>query len=379
MKTSSHHFGNREHARGQARTIDVHDQQFYRALAGGGSVAAAESWIRGEWSSPDLLAVMRVMAANIDLRERHRRRRIAARHGSRCRALHAFNRNSRAGSQRNIAAHYDLGNDAVRGVSRSDHDVFGGDVSARRRNARSRRRCTSSRTFAASSNSHADDHLLEIGSGWGGMADIRGATLRLPRHHRDAFAASVRLHAERIAASGLADRVTVLLSDYRDLAGTFDKLVSIEMVEAVGERFLPRYFAACGRLLKPRGLMLLQSILIPDQRYRHASSNVDFIQRYIFPGGFLPSSAEILRLVGRETDMRMIDFHDMTADYAATLAAWRTRFHANAARIRELGYDNAFMRLWDFYFCYCEGGFRERVIATAQFLFARQAYRGAEI
>jgi cyclopropane-fatty-acyl-phospholipid synthase len=169
--------------------------------------------------------------------------------------------------------------------------------------------------------------------------------------------------------------VTVLLQDYRELEGRFDKLVSIEMIEAVGHRYLPQYFAACNRLLEPDGLMLLQSILMPDQRYARSRQNVDFIQRYIFPGGFLPSTGAIATLTGTHTDMQLIDTLDITAHYADTLAAWRRRFHAGTEAIRALGYSEDFVRLWDYYFCYCEGGFRERVIGTAQFLLAKPQYR----
>ena len=162
----------------------------------------------------------------------------------------------------------------------------------------------------------------------------------------------------RIRDAGLEERVTVLLSDYRELEGQYDKLVSIEMVEAVGHRFLARYFASCARLLKAYGLMLLRSILMPDQRYRRARRNVDFIQRFIFPGGFLPSSSALIGHAGEHTDMQLLDTLDITAHYADTLAEWRRRFHRNGDAIRALGYGDDFMRLWDYYFSYCEGGFR---------------------
>jgi len=147
------------------------------------------------------------------------------------------------------------------------------------------------------------------------------------------------------------------------------------MIEAVGHRYLPQYFAACNRLLRPDGLMLLQSILMPDQRYERSRHNVDFIQRYIFPGGFLPSTGAIATLTGQHTDMQLIDTLDITAHYADTLAAWRRRFHVGTEAIRALGYSEDFVRLWDYYFCYCEGGFRERAIGTAQFLLAKPQYR----
>jgi cyclopropane-fatty-acyl-phospholipid synthase len=182
---------------------------------------------------------------------------------------------------------------------------------------------------------------------------------------------------EQVRRDGLEDRVEVLMRDYRDLDGRYDKLVSIEMIEAVGHRYLPTFFQACSRLLKPDGLMLLQAILMPDQRYARSKNSVDFIQRYIFPGGFLPSTATVAALTGSETDMQLIGVEDITAHYARTLAAWRSRFLSQGEQLQQLGFDEQFQRLWEFYFCYCEGGFRERAIGTSQFLMAKPGYRTA--
>jgi cyclopropane-fatty-acyl-phospholipid synthase len=356
--------------------VRVHDEQFYDALASGGSVGAAESWVRGEWSSPDPVAVTRVLAANIDLLNA-----IDDRTGLMDRAalrlLHTLNRNTRSGSRRNIQAHYDLGNSLFEqfldpSMMYSAAIFPGADTTLEEAS-----RCKLERVCRMLE-LKPEDHLLEIGTGWGGMAEhaarhfgCRVTTTTISREQA-AFA------RERIRNAGLEDRVTVLERDYRELEGTFDKLVSIEMIEAVGHRFLPRYFASCSRLLAPHGLMLLQSILIPDQRYARARRSVDFIQRYIFPGGFLPCSGEILRQVGRVTDLQLLDTLDMTRDYALTLAEWRRRFHARAGQIRDLGYSEDFVRLWDWYFAYCEGGFRERAIGTSQFLFAKPGWRPAQ-
>ncbi|MFM7783555.1 MAG: class I SAM-dependent methyltransferase [Gammaproteobacteria bacterium] len=355
--------------------VEVHDEGFYHALAGSGSVGAAESWVRGEWSSPDVVQLTRLMAANVDLLN-HLDDNGSVLERIALRALHTMNRNSRTGSRRNIEAHYDLGNEMFEQfldptMMYSSAIFPGSSASLEEASLGKLARVCEKLELGP------DDHLLEIGTGWGGMAEYaarhhgcRVTTTTISREQHDYAVA-------RIARAGLSDRVTVLLSDYRDLRGQYDKLVSIEMIEAVGHRFLPRYFEACSRLLKSHGLMLLQSITIPDQRYDRARKSVDFIQRYIFPGGFLPSNGQILRQVGERTDMHLVDLLDITQHYARTLAAWRERFARNATRIRELGYGEDFVRLWDFYFAYCEGGFRERAIGTAQFLFAKPGWRPA--
>ena len=353
--------------------VQVHDAAFYTALAAGGSTGAAESWVRGEWSSPDPVAVTRVLAANIELLNTLDDRgallgRLAAR------ALHALNANNRAGSRRNIRAHYDLGNALFEQFLDPTMMYSAAIWPSTNATLEEASRCKLERVCRMLE-LDSSDHLLEIGTGWGGLAEYasreRGCRVTTTTISREQAAYA----RARIARAGLGDRVTVLECDYRELDGRYDKLVSIEMIEAVGHRYLPRYFASCARLLAPDGLMLLQSILIPDQRYARALDNVDFIQRYIFPGGFLPSIGEIVRQAGRVTDLQLIDTLDMTHDYALTVAAWRQRFNAARGRIRELGYDEDFLRLWDWYFAYCEGGFRERAIATAQFVFARPAYR----
>jgi cyclopropane-fatty-acyl-phospholipid synthase len=353
--------------------VQVTDPAFYNELASGGSIGAAESWVRGQWKSPDLLKVMQLMAANIDLLNGLDDRsgvleRVAAR------ALHLLNRNSVNGSRRNIEAHYDLGNEMF-ALFLDPTMMYSAAIFPHRDATLEEASLAKLERICRKLELGPGDHLLEIGTGWGGMAEYaarrsgcRVTTTTISRRQYD-------YARQRIAAAGLEDRVTVLLKDYRELEGQYDKLVSIEMIEAVGHRYLPQYFAACSALLKPHGLMLLQSILMPDQRYTRARRNVDFIQRYIFPGGFLPSTGAIATLTGSHTDMQLIDTLDITPHYADTLAAWRRNFHAGAAAIRALGYGEDFLRLWDYYFCYCEGGFRERAIGTAQFLLAKPMYR----
>ncbi|MET0378422.1 MAG: cyclopropane-fatty-acyl-phospholipid synthase family protein, partial [Spongiibacteraceae bacterium] len=219
------------------------------------------------------------------------------------------------------------------------------------------------------------DHLLEIGTGWGGLAlhaarqyGCRVTTTTISRQQFD-------YANQLINAAGLSDRVTVLLQDYRDLTGQYDKLVSVEMIEAVGHRYYRDYFSRCGTLLKADGLMLIQAITIADQRYERARRSVDFIQRHIFPGGALPSLAVIAHTIARHSDLTISGIEEITQHYARTLQAWSQRFLAQLERVRALGYDERFIRMWQFYLCYCEGGFMERSIGTHQILFAKPACR----
>jgi cyclopropane-fatty-acyl-phospholipid synthase len=220
-----------------------------------------------------------------------------------------------------------------------------------------------------------DDHVLEIGTGWGGFAlhaashyGCRVTTTTISREQFD-------YAKERVAAAGLEDRVTLLLQDYRDLEGQYDKLASIEMIEAVGHEYLDTYFAKCAELLKPQGMMLLQAITIADQRYQAALKSVDFIQRYIFPGGFLPSVTALLRSLTQTSDMRLYHLEEIGPHYARTLNVWRSNFLRQVRKIRAMGYSDSFLRMWNYYYCYCEGAFIERAIGTVQMLLVRPGCR----
>ena len=220
-----------------------------------------------------------------------------------------------------------------------------------------------------------EDHLLEIGTGWGSMA------IHAARHYGCRVSTTTlsvqqfEFAKERIKEAGLEDRIELLLCDYRDLNGSYDKLVSIEMIEAVGHQFYGNYFQKCASLLKDEGLMLIQAITISDQRYEQAKNSVDFIQRYIFPGGCLPSNSVIAKHVAQNTDMQIIGLEDITHDYALTITHWRERFLANAQDYFAQGLSGDFIRMWDYYLAYCQGGFMERVIHTSQFLIAKPLFR----
>jgi len=350
--------------------IHILDSAAWGLTAARGSIGAGEAYIHGYWHSPELTAVIRLFVANLDVLDSIERGSLALFGQPVIKALHWLNRNTRAGSQRNIAAHYDLGNelfeqflDPTMMYSAAMFTSPEQDLEQAQLNKLER--------ICEKLDLQPDDHLLEIGTGWGSMALYAaaryGCRVTTTTLSREQFAYT----QQRIEKQGLQDRITLLLKDYRDLEGQFDKLVSIEMIEAVGHDFLPTYFRQCSRLLKDDGLMLLQAITIRDQRYEQARRNVDFIQRYIFPGGALPSLQRMLNVASQDTDMNLLHMEDFGEHYARTLRLWHENFRRARSELERHGYDDYFYRLWEFYLCYCEGGFIERAIGTAQLLLAK--------
>jgi cyclopropane-fatty-acyl-phospholipid synthase len=354
-------------------TLEVLHPQTYADAAFGGTIGGGEAYIRGYWRTDDLTSLIRLFIVNREVMESVEGGAAHATAPLR-RMLHWLNRNSPDGSRRNIAAHYDLGNDLFAlflddtmayscGVfEREDATLHEAQV------AKFERACRRLRLSPS-------DHLLEIGTGWGGFAlhaasryGCRVTTTTISREQHD-------WARERIRAAGLSDRVTLLLDDYRDLRGRYDKLVSIEMIEAVGHQFLDTYTAQCSRLLEPHGAMLLQAITLRDQIYEEALESVDFIQRYIFPGSFIPSVTAIADSVRRATDMKVFHLEDIGPHYATTLRRWRERFFERIDDVRRLGYSEQFVRMWDFYLCYCEGGFLERQLGDVQMLLTKPRCR----
>ncbi|WP_175253050.1 cyclopropane-fatty-acyl-phospholipid synthase family protein [Pseudomonas sp. BMW13] len=365
------HFGTPQSS--QRAEIRVNDPAVWGLVAGNGSIGAGEAYIHGYWSTPDLTAVVRIFVANLDVLDAMESG-LARLGRPLIQGLHWLNRNTRQGSRRNIAAHYDLGNDLFEQfldptMMYSAAMFLRGDDSLQQAQLNKLQRICEKLALQPS------DHLLEIGTGWGSMAIYAasqyGCRVTTTTLSREQYAYTER----RIREQGLEDRVTLLLEDYRDLEGQYDKLVSIEMIEAVGHRFLPTYFEQCARLLKPEGLMLLQAITIRDQRYEQARQSVDFIQRYIFPGGALPSMHKMLEVISRHTDLNLHHMEDFGLHYARTLNLWRENLSQARQRLEQLGYDDYFYRLWEFYLCYCEGGFLERTIGTAQLLLAKPGAR----
>jgi cyclopropane-fatty-acyl-phospholipid synthase len=349
-----------------ARLI-VRDSRFYRAVALGGHLGAVDAYLDGWWDTDDLTALVQLMVQNravLDsLETGWARLALPLR-----RAWHAWRRNSRTGSRRNIAAHYDLGNEFFAEFLDDTLTYSCGiferpDASLREASlAKYERLCRKLELGPG-------DHVLEIGSGWGGFAlhaagnhGCRVTTTTISREQH-------QLAVERVGAAGLADRVTVLLQDYRDLAGQYDKLVSIEMIEAVGHAFYRTFFRKCAELLKPGGRMALQAITIDPRFYHRARRDVDFIKRYIFPGANIPSVPVLRDAAERRAGLALVHLEDITPHYAETLKRWRENFLARWDRLRCLGFSEEFRRLWEFYFCYCEGGFRERFLGDVQMLF----------
>jgi cyclopropane-fatty-acyl-phospholipid synthase len=286
------------------------------------------------------------------------------------RGLHWLNRNTEVQARKNIAAHYDLGNDMFR-LFLDPTMMYSSAIYPRLNSTLEEAAVHKLDVVCRKLDLKPGDHLLEVGTGWGGLAVHAAKNYGCRVTTTTISKAQHAVAVQRAQQAGVADRVTFLLDDYRDLTGQYDKLVSIEMIEAVGEQYMDTYFAKLSSLLKPDGLALIQAITIADQRYEQALRSVDFIQRYIFPGGFLPSVAAIADRVARVTDMEIVHLEDIGLHYARTLQHWRDRFFANLAAVRDLGYDDTFVRMWDYYLCYCEGGFRERVIGTRQVLMAR--------
>lgn len=370
-----HHFGSEEKGREPQAEVHIHNPATYGQLLAGGSIGAGEAYIKGLWSSPAPVEVMRLFSANLVVLDSFEARqsmlvKVALK------LAHRLNRNTRKGSQGNIAAHYDLGNDFFRlfldPTMMYSSAIFNEPTMSLE--AASEAKLDE---LCRQLELQPDDHLLEIGTGWGGMAihaakhfGCRVTTTTISREQYEHACA-------RVKAEGLEEKITLLCEDYRNLTGHYDKLVSIEMIEAVGHEFYQNYFQMCATLLKPEGKMVIQAITVADQRYTSARDEVDFIKRYIFPGGCLPSIAVMADHVLRDTDMQIVHLRDITADYAITLAHWRERFLANLDAVLHMGFSEEFVRMWEFYLCYCEGGFRERIISTVQMALAKPGYRPA--
>ncbi len=349
--------------------INILDLRVYKQLLAGGSIAAGETYADGGWESPDLTAVIRIFARHLTMLDAWEAKMRWLVEPIR-KLQHWRRRNDKVQARRNIAAHYDLGNELYRRfldqqMQYSSAIFPSADASLEQaQQEKLRQICEKLQLTPA-------DHLLEIGTGWGGLA------IYAARHY-GCRVTTTTISEEQyqwaqtwVAREQLEDKITLLKQDYRELSGQFDKLVSIEMIEAVGERYLPTFFTQCSALLKEDGLMLLQSITISDHRFESYRSSVDFIQQYIFPGGFLPSQLILNQHLKRYTDMVVTDLHDIGIDYARTLNHWHRRFNAAQPELGELGYDRRFFNLWRYYFCYCEGGFLERTISTVQLLLAK--------
>lgn len=355
--------------------LQIHRLDFFRKCVLAGDIGFADSYLDGDWDSPDLSAVIGWFILNLEhaptLSGSRRARGLALNLLRAANRLgHLLRPNSRATARRNIADHYDLSNDffalwlddtmmySAARWEKSDATLREAQV------AKNEVLCRHLRLNPA-------DHVLEIGTGWGGWslhaAQHHGCRVTTVTISRQQF----ELAQKRVAAAGLGDRIEVRLQDYRDITGHFDKIVSIEMLEAVGHRYHPAFAATCHRLLKPDGLLALQFITCPDSRYDQFRTGVDFIQKHIFPGSLLLSVNRLNDLLAREGGFVLHRLEDFGRDYARTLALWREAFRARLAEVRALGFDDRFIRKWEYYLCYCEAAFALRNISVVHTVHTR--------
>ena len=356
-------------------TLHVKDSQFYGEVVFGGSIGAGEAYMQGYFECDNLTNLIRLMVRNQSLLDDIES--SFAKITSPIQAwLHRINKNTQVGSRRNISAHYDLGNDFFK-LMLDPTMMYSSAIFETSKQSLEEASLAKLKRICKKLDLKSSDHVIEIGTGWGGFAIYAAQHYGCKITTTTISQAQYQLALERIKEVGLEDKIEVLLSDYRNLTGKYDKLVSIEMIEAVGYQFYDTYFKACGNLLKQNGIMLLQAITITDQRYASAIKSVDFIQRYIFPGSCIPSVTAMLNSITKSSDMRLFDLEDIGPHYATTLARWRDNFFSNISEIRALGYPEAFILMWDFYLCYCEGGFEERALGDVHMLLVKPENRKA--
>lgn len=353
--------------------ITVLDQRFYGKVVLGGSVGAGEAYIENYWKVDDLTTLVRIIARNIVLLDRFEKKFRWLFKPYRL-LKHIANRNNRTGSKRNIISHYDLGNEMYGSFLDSSmmysSAMYPSESSDLEEAARHKLE-----VICRKLDLRPSDRVIEIGSGWCGFAIYAAETYGCHVTTTTISDAQYEEGKRRIEEAGLSERITLIQQDYRELSGSYDKLVSIEMIEAVGHRYHPQFFRKCGELLRPGGKMLIQAITIRDQNYDQYIGDVDFIQRHIFPGGCLVANARMLDLIADKTDMVVSHLEDFGLHYGRTLHDWRVKFNLAFSDLKKRGYDERFRRLWNFYLCYCEGGFLERSISVVHLLAARPDYQ----
>lgn len=352
--------------------IEVRNPLLMDLILKNGVLGAAEGYIRGDWSSEQLVELVQILARNRDVLDQFNQNVIAQASQLFLKAWYKNRKNSLSGSRKNIAEHYDLSNDFFKlflDPSLMYSSAFFENENMTLEDASDFKK----ELICKKLDLKPLDHLVEIGSGWGGFAiyaaqhyGCRVTTITISQAQYDEA-------ITRVNDAGLAHRIDVQLKDYRLLEGKFDKLVSIEMVEAVGAQYLSTYFDQCKALLKPKGLAFIQAITIEDFRYKKALNTVDYIKRYIFPGSFIPSIS-VLTQTASESGLRLKHLNDIGLSYAQTIHHWRARFFTAREEVLALGFDENFIRMWDFYLCYCEGGFKEGVISNVHLLFESASY-----
>jgi cyclopropane-fatty-acyl-phospholipid synthase len=354
-------------------TITIHHPRFYSSVVFGGSVGASETFMVGQWSTDDLTTVVRITILNREVfegMEKGLARLTAPLHMF----VHLFRGNTRKGSRLNIAAHYDLGNDFYK-LFLDQTLTYSCGIFEREDSTLKEASLAKYDRICQKLDLSSEDHVVEIGTGWGGFAIYAAQNYDCRITTTTISAAQYDLARERIDKAGVAQKVEVLLRDYRDLRGKYDKLVSIEMIEAVGHQYFNTFFRSCSKLLKENGMMLLQAITMTDQVFDRHKRSVDFIKRYIFPGSCIPSITAMSRSIARASDLKLFHLEDITPHYARTLRMWREQFFANIDKVRDLGLPETFIRMWDYYLSYCEAGFAERYLGDVQMLLTKPLCR----
>lgn len=371
----SYEFGPADHSNLYGE-LEIKDASSYVEILTGGSIGAAESYMTGDWITPDLTALVRVMVRNLDVLDSLEGSVFNLMAKPFLKWFHYLNQNSAKGARRNIAAHYDLGNDFFE-LFLDPTMMYSSGIFPNKDATMEQASLTKLKIICESLNLSAKDNVVEIGTGWGGFAIYAAKNYGCHVTTTTISEEQYKRAQQDILSEGLEDKITLLKKDYRLLTeyGKFDKLVSIEMIEAVGAKYFDSYFSTLTKLLKSNGVALIQAITIQDQRFDNALKNVDFIQRYIFPGSCIPSIQAILSATKNNTDMNLVQLNDFGQDYARTLAAWHKRFNDNSHAITKLGYSEDFKRMWQFYLSYCEGGFAERAIGVSHLLLAKPQYK----
>jgi cyclopropane-fatty-acyl-phospholipid synthase len=372
-KDQQYQFGESSKGVSLEATIHVHHPRFYTSTVFGGSIGSAEAYMAGLWSTSHLTNIIRLVILNQKMMEKmdkgwswlsdpvHN-------------LYHYFRRNTLKGSKENIVAHYDLGNDFYR-LFLDETLTYSCGIFEHENSTLEAASIAKYDRICRKLQLHPEDHVMEIGGGWGGFS-IHAAKNYGCRVTTTTISDEQYALAEKcISESGLSHRIRLLRKDYRHLGGKFDKLVSIEMIEAVGHQYLNTFFEICSRLLKANGMMLLQAITIIDQMYDYHKRSVDFSKRYIFPGSCIPSIRAIMSSIARKTDLKLFHLEDITPHYVRTLAEWRKRFFDRIDDVREMGFSDTFIRMWEYYLCYCEGGFAERYLGDVQMLFTKPMCR----
>lgn len=374
VEDDHHHvFGGTAHTPALEATLNIHHGRFYSRILFSGSIGAAEAYMEGLWSADDLTTAMRIMALNQPVFA-EMEKGLARLTTPLYRMYHFAKKNTKIGSRRNILAHYDLGNDFY-GLFLDTTMTYSCGIFETDESTMEEASIAKYDRICKKLQLKPGDRVMEIGTGWGGFAlhaakhfDARVTTTTISDEQ-------FRFAKERFHEAGIEDRITLLKKDYRELKGQYDKLVSIEMIEAVGHQYFDIFFKTCSQLLRDNGMMLLQAITIRDQEFKRCIHSVDFIKRYIFPGGCVTSIGPMMASLTRTTDMTLFHLEDISPHYARTLREWRLRFFKNIDQVRALQFPETFIRMWEYYLCYCEGGFSERYIGDVQMLLTKPLCR----